>query len=58
MGKWIVTVSDDQDKRMQELAIQSSSDYVWINDWAGDAVSVEDMQKLSPAELAKLQGME
>ena len=43
MSKWIVTVSDSDDGRMQDMA--DSLNEVWINEWVGEAVSVEEIER-------------
>jgi hypothetical protein len=44
MGKWLVTVDDLDDDNMRDL--EKTTNEVWINDWAGEAVPILDMQKM------------
>ena len=44
MGKWLVTVDDKDDVRMQELT--ETPNNIWVNEWVGQAVCIEDMQKM------------
>jgi hypothetical protein len=44
MSKWIVTVADKDNERMGEL--ENSENYIWINEWVGEAVEIVDMQQV------------
>ena len=44
MSKWIITVDDKSDERMREM--EKSENPVWINEWVGEAVEVDDFQQM------------
>jgi len=44
MSKWLITIQDKDTERMQELA--DSENYLWINEWVGEAVEIIDIQEM------------